>query len=59
MHEPFLFEPFERGVHGAGSDLAIQPLADIRHDGAPVGIVTESQDGEEYGLFERSEGVGH
>lgn len=52
----FLLHAVEGGVEGSRSGFATGAEGDLGADGNPVGVVAETQDGEEDDLFELAEG---
>ena len=54
-HEALLFEPLERGVHGADRDAASALLLDFGGHARAVGIGAEAKQGQHHDLFEFAE----
>src|SRR5580698_7877030 len=54
-----MLESFERGVHSARGDVALQPCLDLFQNRATIGFVMKTDDGEKHGLFERAEHISH
>ena len=57
--QSLVLEPFERGVDGAGGNVAFETRLNFLQDRSPVRVVSEADDGEQYCLFESPEHVGH
>ena len=53
------FEPIECRIDCARGDVAPQPFLHLPEDRASVGVLSESKDSEENGLFKGTEDVSH
>ena len=52
-------QPIQRGVNGAGGDIAIQPCLHFFQDGAAVSLGLQPHDRDQYRLLERPQHVRH
>ena len=54
-HQPFVFEPIERDVDAAHDDVATAALLDLVSDGDSVGLVAQTDQGQQHQELEAAE----